>query len=328
MASGGEFGFIRTRLAPLARGHAAALDLSDDAALLDPAPGCQIVVASDMLVAGVHFLETDPPEIAAERAVRSNLSDLAAMGAEPLGYLSSIAWPIGMTERWRDGFVAGLASAQDAFGLCLLGGDTTAGPWPLTISLTMLGQLPAGAALLRRGALDGDDVWVSGTIGDAMLGLAIARGDLAGSSGLPDDPFLVERYRRPSPRLDLGIALRGLASACLDVSDGLIADAGHIAAIGSVRLELQAARIPLSPQARLWLETGPKDGLVRLVTGGDDYELLFCASAARRAAIQAVGERLGLELSRIGCVTGGRGVALIGPGGVTLETGAGGFTHF
>ncbi len=322
MAGGGEFGFIRTRLAPLARGHPAALDLTDDAALLDPMPGSQFVVASDMLVAGVHFLATDPPEVAAERAVRSNLSDLAAMGAEPLGYLSSIAWPTGVAEAWRDGFIAGLASAQDAFGLCLLGGDTTAGPGPLTISLTMLGQLPAGAALLRRGALAGDDVWVSGTIGDAMLGLAIARGDLA------PDPFLLERYCRPSPRLDLGIGLRGLASACLDISDGLVADAGHIAALGGIRLELQAARIPLSPQARMWLETGPPDGLVRLVTGGDDYELLFCAPAAQRAEILALGERLGLVLSRIGGVTGGQGVALIDAGGVTLDAGAGGFTHF
>jgi thiamine-monophosphate kinase len=322
MAGGGEFDFIRTRLAPLARGHAAALDLSDDAALLTPTPGCQIVVASDMLVAGVHFLDTDLPQIAAERAVRSNLSDLAAMGAEPLGYLSSIAWPTGLADAWRDDFVAGLASAQDAFGLSLLGGDTTAGPGPLTISLTMIGQLPAGSALLRRGAQPGDDVWVSGTIGDAMLGLEVARGELAA------DPFLLERYCRPSPRLGLGIGLRTLASACLDVSDGLIADAGHIATVSGVRLELQAARIPLSPQARRWLATGPRDGLVRLASGGDDYELLFCAPAARRGEITALGERLGLALSRIGDVGAGQGVALIDQHGRALETGAGGFTHF
>lgn len=326
MAGGGEFGFIRTRLAPLARGHEAALDLSDDAAVLTPQPGCQIVVASDMLVAGVHFLETDPPEIAAERAVRSNLSDLAAMGAEPLGYLSSIAWPSGISEDWRDRFVDGLASAQQAFGLSLLGGDTTSGPGPLTISLTMLGQLPRGEALLRRGAKAGDDVWVSGTIGDAMLGLAMARGDLA------TDAFLLQRYQCPSPRLDLGKGLRGLASACLDVSDGLIADAGHIATLNGVAMEIQAAQIPVSPAASDWLSSGAQDGpehrLVRLVTGGDDYELLFCAPRARRGAVAALGERLELTLTRIGQVTDGEGVALIGPGGIALETGAGGFTHF
>tara|TARA_R110000868_G_scaffold10156_7_gene49647 strand:+ start:2195 stop:3163 length:969 start_codon:yes stop_codon:yes gene_type:complete len=322
MAGGGEFGFIRTRLAPLARGHPAALDLADDAAVLTPAPGCQIVVASDMLVAGVHFLETDPPEVAAERALRSNLSDLAAMGAEPLGYLSSIAWPAGVTQAWRDGFVDGLASAQDRFGLALLGGDTTSGPGPFTISLTLLGQVPSGSALLRRGARAGDDVWVSGTIGDARLGLEISRGALAA------DAVLLERYRRPSPRLELGVALRGLASACLDVSDGLIADAGHIAAVSWVRLELQAGQIPLSPQSRRWLQEAPGANLVTLVTGGDDYELLFCARQDCRASIERLGREIGLVLTRVGLVADGAGVALLGEDGEPLETGAGGFTHF
>lgn len=322
MAGGGEFGFIRTRLVPLARDHPAALDLSDDAALIDPAPGCQIVVAGDMLVSGVHFLESDPPQIAAERAVRSNLSDLGAMGAEPLGYLSSIAWPTGITASRRDAFIEGLAAAQDAFGLCLIGGDTTSGPGPLTISLTMLGQLPSGTALLRRGAQVGDDVWVSGTIGDAWLGLAIARGEMT------HDPFLLDRYHRPTPRLELGVGLRGLASACLDISDGLIADAGHIADVSGVRLELQAGQIPLSPQARNWSDGAPRDGLIGLVTGGDDYELLFCAPAGRRLAIAALGERFGLALTRIGAVTDGQGAVLIGADGAVLETGAGGFTHF
>ena len=322
MAGGGEFGFIRTRLAPLTRGHPAALDLSDDAAVLTPDPACQLVVASDMLVAGVHFLESDPPEIAAERALRSNLSDLAAMGAEPLGYLSSIAWPSGVTQAWRDGFVDGLASAQDAFGLSLLGGDTTTGPGPLTVSLTMLGQVPSGSALLRRGAQIGEDVWVSGTIGDARLGLDVARGVL------PANPVLLERYQRPTPRLALGVGLRRLASACLDISDGLIADAGHIAAVSGVRLELQASQVPLSSQARSWLAGESGANLIALVTGGDDYELLFCAPQASRAAIQVLAGQLDLALTRIGTVTDGQGSALIGPDGEALETGAGGFTHF
>ena len=322
MAGGGEFGFIRTRLAPLTRGHPAALDLSDDAAVLTPDPACQLVVASDMLVAGVHFLESDPPEIAAERALRSNLSDLAAMGAEPLGYLSSIAWPSGVTQAWRDGFVDGLASAQDAFGLSLLGGDTTTGPGPLTVSLTMLGQVPSGSALLRRGAQIGEDVWVSGTIGDARLGLDVARGVL------PANPVLLERYQRPTPRLALGVGLRRLASACLDISDGLIADAGHIAAVSDVRLELQASQVPLSSQARSWLAGESGANLIALVTGGDDYELLFCAPQASRAAIQVLAGQLDLALTRIGTVTDGQGSALIGPDGEALETGAGGFTHF
>ncbi|WP_339739793.1 thiamine-phosphate kinase [uncultured Maricaulis sp.] len=321
MAGGGEFGFIRTRLAPLAGGHPAALDLTDDAAVLDPEPGHQLVIASDMLVAGVHFLETDAPEIAAERCVRSNLSDLAAMGAQPLGYLSSIAWPAGVSERWRDGLVAGLAKAQNAFGLCLLGGDTTVGPGPLTISLTMLGQVPSGTALLRRGAEAGDDVWVSGTIGDARLGLDIARGILAA------DPALLERYHRPTPRLALGQRLRGLASACLDISDGLIADAGHIAELNGVRIELQSSQIPLSPSAVAAVKAGQID-LAGLVTGGDDYELFFCAPASRREIVHGLAASLGLPLTRIGAVITGQGVALLDSEGGAIETGSGGFTHF
>ncbi|WP_417491680.1 thiamine-phosphate kinase [Maricaulis sp.] len=322
MAGEGEFDFIRTRLVPLTRGHPAALDLADDAAVLTPVPGCQLVVASDMLVGGVHFLDTDPPEVVAERCVRSNLSDLAAMGAEPLGYLSSIAWPRNLAQAWREGFVDGLASAQQAFALSLLGGDTTAGPGPLTISLTMLGQLPAGTALLRRGARPGDDVWVSGSIGDARLGLEIARGTM------PADPFLLERYRRPSPRLALGQALRGPATACLDISDGLMADAGHIAQVSGVRLELQAARVPFSPPARAWLAGQGPDGLVSLVCGGDDYELLFCAAPAQREELAALAARLDVPLTRIGAAAEGQGAVLRDAAGAVIETGAGGFTHF
>ncbi|WP_417493506.1 thiamine-phosphate kinase [Maricaulis sp.] len=318
----GEFDFIRTRLAPLTRGHPAALDLTDDAAVLTPAPGCQLVVASDMLVAGVHFLDSDPPEAVAERCVRSNLSDLAAMGAEPLGYLSSIAWPRTVSQAWREGFVDGLASAQGAFSLSLLGGDTTAGPGPLTISLTMLGQVPAGAALLRRGARPGEDVWVSGSIGDARLGLEVARG------ALPADPYLLERYYRPSPRLALGQALRGVATACLDVSDGLMADAGHIAQLNGVRLELQAACVPVSAPARTWLADRGQAGLVNLVCGGDDYELLFCAAPAQREALTALAARLGVPLTRIGEVAEGQGAVLRDERGALIDTGTGGFTHF
>ena len=322
MAGEGEFDFIRTRLAPLTRGHPAALGLADDAAVLTPAPGCQLVVASDMLVGGVHFLDSDAPEVVAERCVRSNLSDLAAMGAEPLGYLGSIAWPRDLPQVWRDGFVDGLASAQEAFALNLLGGDTTAGPGPLTVSLTMLGQLPTGTALLRRGAQPGDDVWVSGSIGDARLGLDIARGVMSA------DPVLLERYRRPSPRLALGQALRGLATACLDVSDGLMADAGHIAQASGVGLELKAEQVPFSPQARAWMKGRGQDGLVDLVCGGDDYELLFCAAPTQRDPLAALAERLCVPLTRIGTVIGGQGAVMRDASGVPLDTGTGGFTHF
>tara|TARA_R110000868_G_scaffold2321_1_gene17184 strand:+ start:40054 stop:41022 length:969 start_codon:yes stop_codon:yes gene_type:complete len=322
MAGGGEFDFIRTRLAPLTRGHPAALSLRDDAAILTPREGQQIVLASDMLIAGVHFLDTDAPEIAAERAIRSNLSDLAAMGAMPLGYLSSIGWSRSATADWRERFIDGLALAQDAFGLRLLGGDTTAGPGPFSISLTLIGEVPQGEALLRTTARAGEDVWVSGTIGDAVLGLEIARGESAA------EPGLLERYQRPQPRLELGIALRGLASACMDVSDGLIADAGQLARASGIGIELAAQDVPLSDAARSRIAGEGEAGLIRLVTGGDDYELIFSAPAHHRAALNGLAGRLGLSLSRIGRTVEAPGVTLLDAKGEPITVGAGGFTHF
>ena len=322
MAGGGEFDFIRTRLAPLTRGHPAALDLRDDAAILTPREGQQIVLASDMLIAGVHFLKTDAPEIAAERAVRSNLSDLAAMGAAPLGYLSSIGWSRDTPPQWRERFVDGLAAAQDAFGLSLLGGDTTSGPGPFSISLTLIGEVPNGTAILRSGARPGEDVWVSGTIGDAFLGLEIACGEGTG------EPDLLARYQRPQPRLELGLALRGFASACIDISDGLVADAGHLARASGVGIELEAGDIPISAAARGRMSQAGEPGLVRLVTGGDDYELLFCSSVDKRDAVSAISARLGLPLVRIGRTQKTPGVSLLDAEGRPINTGAGGFTHF
>lgn len=322
MASDGEFDFIRTRLGPLTRGHRAALGLSDDAALLDPPPGCEIVLASDMLVAGVHFLDSDTPETAATRILGANLSDLAAMGAEPLGYLASIAWPRDTDSDWRDRFVAALADMQDGFRLALIGGDTTVTPGPFTVSMTLVGSVPKGEALLRSGARAGDHVWVSGTIGDATLGLDIAAGRASG----PD--ALRTRYERPEPRLDLGEGLRGIASAAIDISDGLIADAGHIAQTSGVALRIEAEAIPLSAEARAWLETAGEGGLVRLVTGGDDYELVFTAPEDRRDAILALAAELRLELTWIGDVVQGEGVSLLDAGGRDITPARQGFTHF
>jgi len=321
MASGGEFDFIRTRLGPLTRHHAAALGLSDDAAVLDPPAGCQLVLACDTLVAGVHFRAEDAPDVAAARAMRSNLSDMAAMGAEPLGYLSALTWPRDVDPDWRDGFVAGLAAEQDVFGLPLLGGDTTSTPGPMTVTLTLIGSVPQGMALTRAGAAVGDDIWVSGTIGDAALGLAA----LEGEGGTPRD--LIERYARPEPRLELGTALRGLASAAIDISDGLLADAGHIAETSGVALAIEAEAVPLSAPARTWLAGAGEGGLAGLVTGGDDYELLFTAPPARREAIAALaGEDM--PLTRIGRAEAGQGVVCRDASGKTLKIDRDGFTHF
>lgn len=320
MASGGEFDFIRTRLGPLTRNHAAALGLRDDAAVLDVPAGQQLVLACDTLVAGVHFRTDDGAAVAAARAMRSNVSDLAAMGAQPLGYLSALSWPRGIDPLWRDDFVTALAEEQDRFGLVLLGGDTTSTPGPMTVTLTLLGCVTEGTSLLRSGAIAGDDVWVTGTIGDAALGLA----SLEGEAGAPEE--LVSRYTHPMPRLAAGLALRGIATAAIDISDGLLADAAHIAETSGLGLEIFADRVPLSTPARAWLDAGGEGGLGRLLSGGDDYELLFTAPAPRRTEVEALS--LDAPVTRIGRAVEGKGVTCLGPDGQAVTIDRAGFTHF
>ncbi|MBO6766512.1 thiamine-phosphate kinase [Maricaulis sp.] len=320
MASGGEFDFIRTRLGPLTRNHAAALGLRDDAAVLDVPAGQQLVLACDTLIAGVHFRTDDGAAVAAARAMRSNVSDLAAMGAQPLGYLSALSWPRGIDPLWRDEFVAALAEEQDRFGLVLLGGDTTSTPGPMTVTLTLLGCVTEGTSLLRSGAIAGDDVWVTGTIGDAVLGLA----SLEGEAGAPAE--LVSRYTHPMPRLTAGLALRGIATSAIDISDGLLADAAHIAETSGLGLEIVADRVPLSAPALAWLDAGGEGGLGRLLSGGDDYELLFTAPASRRAQVEALS--LDAPVTRIGRAVAGEGVTCLGPDGEPVTIDRAGFTHF
>jgi thiamine-monophosphate kinase len=316
----GEFDFIAHRLRPLATA-AGALDLTDDAALLDLAPGQQLVLTKDAMVAGVHFLADDPPGQIAQKLLRVNLSDLAAMGAAPLGYLLALARAKTIGDDWLAGFCAGLAADNAAFGISLLGGDTVATPGPLTLSLTAIGAAPAGAALLRRGAAPGDDVWVSGTLGDAALGLRVLQGELDVTE--PARAFLIERYRLPRPRLALGQALRGLASAAIDVSDGLVADLGHILEVSGVGAEVHAGALPLSDAARGL--PGARDAAL---SGGDDYELLFTAPPERRAAIGALARRLDLPLSRIGAIRAEPGLLILDETGRELAVRRTGWQHF
>ena len=278
-----EFAFIAERLRPLAAGTPGALGLADDAALLDPPAGAELVLTKDAMVAGVHFLPDDPPGDVAKKLLRVNLSDLAAMGAAPLGYLLALIRPKATAEDWLADFCRGLAEDQARFGIGLLGGDTVSTPGPLALSLTALGHVPRGTALRRCGARPGDDVWVSGTLGDAALGLKVLQGELAVADEVRAP--LVERYRLPQPRLALGEALRGLASAALDVSDGLLADLGHILETSKLGAEIRAAALPLSPAART-LPGAPDAALA----GGDDYELLFTAAPDQRARIAALAD--------------------------------------
>ena len=320
MSSLGEFELIDRLLKPLARGFPGALGLTDDAALVDVPPGRELVVAKDGVVADVHFLADDPPELIAGKLLRVNLSDLAAMGAEPLGYLTVLARSPDIGDAWLARFAAGLAADQERFGCHLLGGDTVSTPGPLTLSLTILGTVPKGQALLRSGARPGDDVWVSGTLGDAAMGLRVLRG-LAVTED--EAMALVDRYRTPRPRLALGKALRGLATAAIDVSDGLVADIGHVLETSGAGAAIDASLLPLSDVGR-----GVPGAREAALAGGDDYELLFTAPAERRGAVAALAAGLDHALTRVGAVTTGRGLEVVDSDGRKLSLERIGWRHF
>lgn len=321
MAAPAEFALIARHFLPLA--GPGSLGLADDAALLDPPAGRQLVLAADAMVAGVHFLPDDPPETIGRKLLRVNLSDLAAMGAAPLGYLMTTAFPRELPDAWIAGFVAGLAADQREYGLAVLGGDTVATPGPISLSLTILGTVAPGAALRRLGARAGDQIWVSGSIGDGALGLRVLQGKLADASG-----DLARRYRLPEPRLALGAALAGVARAAMDVSDGLVQDLGHLCRAAGCGARLEAAAVPLSPAARALVMADP--ALLALVlTGGDDYELLFVAPPGAAAMVEARAAAAGTPVTRIGeFIEGSEEVLVQGPDGAPMALPVGGWSHF
>ena len=320
-----EFGLIARFFAPLAAAEPGALGLTDDAAVLDLPPGSRLVAATDALVAGIHFLADDPPGDIARKLMRVNLSDLAAMGATPRAVLLAAVLPRGTSEAWLAAFADGLSGDAQAFAAPLVGGDTVATDGPLTLALTALG-LADGGVLTRSGARAGDGIYVSGTIGDAALGLRVLRGGLA---GLDEDQraVLVSRYRVPIPRLALGRALVGIAHACIDISDGLIADLGHICACSGLAAQVTAAEVPLSPAARSAIATD-RNLLSAVFGGGDDYELAFTAPPSARAALQRAGQATGVALTRIGVMMPGEGVTVGDAAALGLVLEKTGFRHF
>lgn len=322
----GEFDLIARYFAPLAAGEAGAFDLTDDAAVLTPSPGWAIVATADAMVAGVHFLPEDPPDLIARKLLRVNLSDLAAMGARPRAYLLTTAFPAAIDDAWLAAFAEGLAADQAEFGIHLLGGDTVSTPGSLTLSLTALGEARDGAVLRRSRAKPGDTVYVTGTIGDAALGLDSLRGHLGGL-GPRQAEYLAGRYRLPQPRTACGPRLLGLAHAALDVSDGLVGDLGHICKASGLAAVIEAAHVPTSEAADEALAADP-ELLARILTGGDDYELLFTAPPDAAAAIAALGAELGLAITAIGRCEAGQGVSAVDRDGVALEgLGEGGWHH-
>jgi thiamine-monophosphate kinase len=299
------------------------LGVGDDCALLAPAPGMQLAVSSDMLVEGRHFLSTVEPARLGHKALAVNLSDLAACGARPLAFTLALALP-GIDEHWLEGFSRGLFALADEHGCELVGGDTTRGP--LNICITVFGEVPAGAALLRSGARAGDDIWVSGTLGDARLALEVFRGTIA----LPADVFAQARMRmeQPTPRVALGQALRGIASSAVDVSDGLVGDLGHI--LGSSRvgatLDVDAAVGTVAAAGT----TGLGTEMLRTcaLSGGDDYELVFTAPPSARAAVGQAGKDSATRVTRIGRIEADAGLRIVDASGAQVAQRFGSFDHF
>ena len=329
MTGKGEFEFIARQLAPLSAGFEGALSLRDDAALIDVPDGFTLVVTSDTLIEGRHFPVDENPALATRKALRTNLSDLAAMGADPIAYMTNVTWPQTGSDRRMDGFVEGLRQDQSEFGIHLIGGDTTRTDGPWVISITAFGQVPIGQAVKRSGAKPGDDVWVTGTIGDAALGLMMAQGHGL-SLSRKDAEWISRRFQIPAPRVNLAERLRDHASAAVDISDGLLADLNHIAYASNTTIEIDLESVPLSEPVRRWLSQQPDQdrALLKLATAGDDYELAVAISPSKAEAFSQWCEAQNVPISKVGHVHERTPEVIANFKGQRLELDRLGFTHF
>ncbi len=315
----GEFALIARYFAPLARSFAGAGGLVSDNAFLPADAAHDLTVKTDTVVSGVHFLDDEAPARVAAKALRVCLSDLAAGGARPFAYQLSLALPKDWREAWVAGFARGLAADQRRYGIVLCGGDTVVTPGPLTVTITAFGRVAKGRGLTRAGARAGDELWVSGSIGDGALGLLAARGQLKSAA-------LERRYRLPEPRTALGPRLVGVAHATADVSDGLLADAGHIASASGLAVRIERTLVPLSAAARRAV-AGDARLWPAVLGGGDDYELVIAVAPRRRGRLLAAARAAGVAVTRIGTFARGTGVSLTvdgRPARVTRQ----GYAHF
>jgi thiamine-monophosphate kinase len=329
-AETGEERLIATYFRPLAR-HPGALHLMDDAAMLTPPPGSDLVLTKDAIVAGVHFFPDDPAGAIARKALRVNLSDLAAKGAKPTGFLLALALPDGVTDDWLKAFAEGLGADAETYGCPLLGGDTVRTPGPLMVSITALGSVPQGKMVQRRGAKPGDRVVVTGTIGDAALGLNLRRDADAARRWKLDAKMrehLAARYLLPQPRNVLAEMVRLHASAAMDISDGLAGDLGKLCRASGVTANIDVARVPLSDAARAALAAEP--ALIEtILAGGDDYEIACTIPDGLGAGFIAAAAKAGVQATAIGRVAAGEGAPrLIGADGKPLVFGKISFSHF
>jgi thiamine-monophosphate kinase len=326
----GEAEIIARYLAPLAVGHPGALELRDDAAVLTPPPGYEVVATMDAVAAGVHFLPDDPPADVAWKALAVNVSDLVAKGAEPHAYLMSLAFPEPPSERWLTDFAAGLAAAQDAFAITLVGGDTDRRPGPLSVTITALGLVPAGRMVQRTTARAGDRIVVTGPLGGSALGLAVRTGQPhVAAWGLDADQrrAIEGAYLRPDPRPAIAPILRVYASAAMDISDGLMKDLDRMACACGLSAEVIAARLPVMPEVRAVLTIDPS-AIVDVATGGDDYCVLAAVSPDNVAHFVAAAAAVGIVVTEIGGFGQGAGVRLMDGSGAAIDIARLGYDHF
>ncbi len=319
-----EFSLIERLFDPLAGPE--GLGLKDDAAVFTPRAGYDLVLTKDAIAEGRHYLSSDPPDTVAKKLLRVNLSDLAAKGATPRGYLLSCAWSAETPLDWMQAFADGLEEDQSKFDLSLWGGDTVRVSGPTVFSLTAIGEVPSGRAVTRSGAAPGDDLWVTGTIGDAALGLLVAQGEYAGTE--PEDrDYLISRYRIPQPPVAFGKQLSGFASAALDVSDGLLADLDHLCAASQVGARLERSAIPLSPAFKKCMAS-TEDSWRLVYGGGDDYQILFAVPREKQERVVDLARGASFQVSCIGCLTEAQDVVVLDEAGQPIDVAPAGFTHF
>jgi thiamine-monophosphate kinase len=325
----GENRIIARYFQPLAR-HPGAFGLSDDAAVLAPPEGYDVVLKADAIIGSVHFFADDPADAVARKALRVNLSDLAAKGAEPAGFLLSLALPEGIDENWLDAFARGLRADAESYGCPLMGGDTDKTPGPAVISIAAFGLVPHGTMVRRKGARAGDAVVVTGTIGDAALGLRLKQQpDRAARWGLEPAlrQHLLDRYLVPEPRNTIAVPLRAHASAAMDVSDGLVGDLAKLCRASGVAAEIAVAKVPLSDAARRAVAAEPE--LIEMVlTGGDDYEVMCTLAPDKVAPFRAAAAAAGVTATEIGRVKEGEGARFVDDDGRLLNFARTSYSHF
>lgn len=321
--SKGEFERIADYFAPLAAGFRGAYGLTDDAATIAPRAGNSLVVTTDTIVEGVHYIGDETADLIARKLLRVSLSDVAAMGATPVAYTLNVALGKDVSDAWLDRFVGGLKQDQDEYNIHLIGGDSVSTAGPVVLTATVFGEVEEGRALRRSGAQPSDGVFVSGTLGDGALGLLAARGIL-GNENPEALRVLTDRYRLPRPRTILGSSLVGVATAAADISDGLMADLGHIVNASAVGAKIECERFPISQEAGQIVMD--RSDLVSLAaTGGDDYELVFTAQEDQVSAF--LSDWSGVTVTRIGSITEGRGVQAVDSRGETVSFAQAGFQH-